>query len=212
MMKNCERGRSMIEMLGVLAIVGILTAGGISGYSKAMQKIKRDKVVTQLSLLVMNIRSIFFNQTDYSNLSEGILVKAGMVPSEMYDASAASSSSVELKHALGGMVYVFQSFNAEGKKRAFEVYLEGLTKDVCLALATTDWGMDNASGFEALYVGTGEVAGALMENVHIPAVSRPENGIYTPGQHANAVPLTIAGATGACGCSGATCVVGFKYR
>ena len=31
-------GRSMIEMLGVLAIIGVLSVGGIAGYSKAMQK------------------------------------------------------------------------------------------------------------------------------------------------------------------------------
>ena len=210
-MKNCERGRSMIEMLGVLAIVGILTAGGIAGYSKAMQKIKRDKVVTQLSMLVMNIRSLFFNQTNYSILSDRLLIDAGMAPSDMYD-SAVKSSQVGLKHALGGNVYVFSSLNSEGQPRAFEVYLEGLTEDVCLALATADWGMDQASGFEALYVGTGDVNGALMEDVNVPAVSRPENGIYTPGQHANAVPLTINGARAACACSGATCVIGFKYR
>ena len=37
-----ESGRSMIEMLGVLAIVGVLSVGGISGYSKAMSKYKID--------------------------------------------------------------------------------------------------------------------------------------------------------------------------
>ena len=31
-----EVGRSMIEMLGVLAIIGVLSVGGIAGYSKAM--------------------------------------------------------------------------------------------------------------------------------------------------------------------------------
>ena len=34
----CSVGRSMIEMLGVLAIVGVLSVGGIAGYSKAMEK------------------------------------------------------------------------------------------------------------------------------------------------------------------------------
>lgn len=33
---NTERGRSMVEMLGVLAIIGILSAGAMAGYSKAM--------------------------------------------------------------------------------------------------------------------------------------------------------------------------------
>ena len=35
---NNEKGRSMIEMLGVLAIIGVLSVGGIAGYSKAMMK------------------------------------------------------------------------------------------------------------------------------------------------------------------------------
>ena len=32
-MKINESGRSMIEMLGVLAIIGVLSVGGIAGYS-----------------------------------------------------------------------------------------------------------------------------------------------------------------------------------
>ena len=36
--KEEQNGRSMIEMLGVLAIIGVLSVGGIAGYSKAMMK------------------------------------------------------------------------------------------------------------------------------------------------------------------------------
>lgn len=46
-----ENGRSMIEMLGVLAIVGILSIGGISGFSKAMMKQKLNKQTEVFSLL-----------------------------------------------------------------------------------------------------------------------------------------------------------------
>lgn len=35
-----QKGRTMIEMLGVLAIAGVLSVGGIAGYSKAMTKYK----------------------------------------------------------------------------------------------------------------------------------------------------------------------------
>lgn len=34
-----ESGRSMVEMLGVLAIIGVLSVGGIAGYKTAMEKI-----------------------------------------------------------------------------------------------------------------------------------------------------------------------------
>lgn len=50
-----ERGRSMIEMLGVLAIVGILSVGGIAGYSKAMLKHKLVKQTEQISELFNTI-------------------------------------------------------------------------------------------------------------------------------------------------------------
>lgn len=43
-MKN-ETGRSMVEMLGVLAIIGVLSVGGISGYSKAMYRLKMNKTI-----------------------------------------------------------------------------------------------------------------------------------------------------------------------
>lgn len=37
-MGNQETGRSMVEMLGVLAVVGVLSIGGIAGYRLAMDK------------------------------------------------------------------------------------------------------------------------------------------------------------------------------
>ena len=40
-----ETGRSMVEMLGVLAIIGVLSVGGIAGYSKAMFKYKISKIM-----------------------------------------------------------------------------------------------------------------------------------------------------------------------
>ena len=44
-------GRSMVEMLGVLAIIGVLSVGAMSGYSKAMMKYKLNKQAEQLSWL-----------------------------------------------------------------------------------------------------------------------------------------------------------------
>ena len=48
-------GRSMIEMLGVLAIIAVLTVGGIAGYSKAMEKWKENKVIGEYSYLMQGI-------------------------------------------------------------------------------------------------------------------------------------------------------------
>ena len=53
-------GRSMIEMLGVLAIVGVLSVGGIQGYSKAMEKIRFNKALSEYNTLMFG----FFQHID----------------------------------------------------------------------------------------------------------------------------------------------------
>ena len=51
----CSAGRSMIEMLGVLAIVGVLSVGGIAGYSKAMEMWKIDKIINEYNNLIFGL-------------------------------------------------------------------------------------------------------------------------------------------------------------
>jgi hypothetical protein len=57
-MKNrksrAENGRSMIEMLGVLAIVGVLSVGAIAGYQKAMRKYRLNKFISGYDQLLGN--------------------------------------------------------------------------------------------------------------------------------------------------------------
>ena len=47
-------GRSMVEMLGVLAIIGVLSVGAIAGYSKAMMKYKLNKQAEAFNMLLNN--------------------------------------------------------------------------------------------------------------------------------------------------------------
>ena len=55
MYKNFEKGRSMIEMLGVLATIGVLSVGGIAGYSKAMEKFKVNKLMAEYNHLILGL-------------------------------------------------------------------------------------------------------------------------------------------------------------
>ncbi len=47
-------GRSMVEMLGVLAIIGVLSVGAMSGYSKAMFRYKLNRQAEAFSMLLNN--------------------------------------------------------------------------------------------------------------------------------------------------------------
>ena len=50
-----QSGRSIIEMLGVLAIIGVLSVGGIAGYSKAMEKWKINKLLDEYTMLLYGL-------------------------------------------------------------------------------------------------------------------------------------------------------------
>ena len=52
-------GRSMVEMLGVLAIIGVLSVGAIAGYSKAMEKWKINKNLTGYNHLIFGLMGYY---------------------------------------------------------------------------------------------------------------------------------------------------------
>ena len=56
----------MIEMLGVLAIIAVLTVGGIAGYSKAMKKYQANKVVGEIIQVLANLKEL----TEHDKLSD----------------------------------------------------------------------------------------------------------------------------------------------
>ena len=50
-----ERGRSMVEILGVLAVIGVLSIGGIQGYKYAMDKYRANDIVNEVNLRATDI-------------------------------------------------------------------------------------------------------------------------------------------------------------
>lgn len=85
-MKYCELGRSMVEMLGVLAIIGVLSVGAIAGYSKAMLKYRLNKQAEQLNTVfnaVARYHSSFSNITTQNIDLVSYFIKMGEIPTEM---------------------------------------------------------------------------------------------------------------------------------
>jgi type II secretory pathway pseudopilin PulG len=57
-MKNTnESGRSMVEMLGVLAIIGVLSIGGIAGYTMAMNRYRANEIVNAVVQAAVECRT-----------------------------------------------------------------------------------------------------------------------------------------------------------
>ncbi len=79
------QGRSMVEMLGVLAIIGVLSVGAIAGYSKAMSKYKLNKQAEQISWLLnaMYRYKDLLGQNPHRESFVPYLKKLGEIPQEM---------------------------------------------------------------------------------------------------------------------------------
>lgn len=92
--KSEQSGRSMVEMLGVLAIIGVLSVGGIAGYSKAMAKFKTSKALDQVSTTVANVRTLYSGQPNYSGLTTEIAIKMGAIGAEMLSGQSPTSAKV----------------------------------------------------------------------------------------------------------------------
>ena len=54
-----ERGRSMIEILGVLAIIGVLSFGGIQGYKYAMDKHRANDIINEVNMRATDIWHLY---------------------------------------------------------------------------------------------------------------------------------------------------------
>ena len=48
---QAQDGRSMVEMLGVLAIIGVISIGGIAGYRMAMNRYQANQIANEINLM-----------------------------------------------------------------------------------------------------------------------------------------------------------------
>ncbi len=146
MAKNTQSGRSMIEMLGVLAIIGVLSVGGIAGYSKAMQKYRINKTIEQITLIAGNVRAFFGPQRSYSGLSATVLKKAKLVPDEMWNGS-------NIINAWGGQVNISLASSVDGKgdNKAFSIMFLGLPQEACIELLSQDYTALDVKMIDVIY-------------------------------------------------------------
>jgi type II secretory pathway pseudopilin PulG len=117
----------MIEMLGVLAIVGILSVMGISGYTKALNKHRLNRQTEQMSLLFSAITfrlNQFFDVNVQAASFIPSLKAAGDIPSDMFHANS--------------NYYIYDSFNKK----------IGLISEDCEGAGTT---ARNCSGVKLSY-------------------------------------------------------------
>ena len=185
--KNEQNGRSMVEMLGVLAIIGVLSVGGIAGYSKAMTKFKINKSMDQISMLVANIRTLFSGQRNYSGLNNANAVSFGIIPNEMDGGGGVITNAFAGNVTIGTAAAVDKG----DTNAAFTIKYEGLGQEACVTMATSDWGSGSSSGLVNMTVSAADKGGTTYSGTDLP--------------------VTLINAAANCNCTTATCSIQWTY-
>lgn len=180
-----QSGRSMVEMLGVLAIIGVLSVGGIAGYSKAMAKFKINQALDQITTMVINIRSTFSTQIDFSDASTANIIALGLPDANMISGAGAARTLV---NPFGGNITIgHASVGGEAANSSFTIKYDGLDSNACQSLALADWGSAASSGLLHMKVG---------------------NQVYNQGDF----PLTVSDAVTNCAAANDGNEITWEYR
>lgn len=116
-MTRTEIGRSMVEMLGVLVITGVLSVGGLVGYSYAMSKWRANNIVHELELVSYSL-SMQFN-TNAQTLMLGDPYDNGHIESETYDFAYGCGNNMNTQK------------NCSASEKNYWMSLNGVPKNVC---------------------------------------------------------------------------------
>ena len=155
--KKSQNGRSMIEMLGVLAIIGVLSVGGIAGYSKAMQKYRINKTIDQITQLVNGVRTLYSGQKSYTGIDTNVLRKAKILPESAFEDSTSNNAT----NPFGSRLEIL------GFGKFVNVAYYGVPDDACIELMSQDWG--DSEGLIAVGIAFGTQVFEIAQNPSCPA-------------------------------------------
>jgi Tfp pilus assembly protein PilE len=126
-----ESGRSIVEMLGVLAIMGVITIMGISGYSQAVGRINRNKMVEDIVGLAQEVRTLYAGQNLYdSEIQDNVIGVKGIDPSNQHP----------LPNPFGGDYAIeLAGTPTNNKSPFFKITADNISQADCTTFKTMTW-------------------------------------------------------------------------
>ena len=157
MKKISQSGRSMMEMLGVLAIVGVLSVGGFAMVGKMQANYEANKVMDEIADLANRIKPVFRdyeNKPEYYNNMNKYLRKAKAYPDSFNENESGTIDNSDFLGSTGigyEVRYVCKGSVATGQKcngtKYYMIFLKNMTEDLCNQVVTSNWGSPSTNGF-----------------------------------------------------------------
>ena len=150
-----QYGRSMIEMLGVLAIIGVLSVGGIAGYSKAMTKWKINQTIEQIEQITHNTFTAYVNQKEMDDICT--YGRSGEKAINLLKSLSIISEDMivdgQLKNSFGGKLHIsipLNEYEHHINEKSINIEYYNIPREACMALGSLDWakGSDTVIGIQ----------------------------------------------------------------
>lgn len=204
-------GRSMVEMIGVLSIVAVLSVGGLTGYTKMMMQYKINKSIEQITNMSARISTIGSQASSYDGLSNQSAVKFNAIPAEVI-----SSDGVTLKNPFGGSVHITPAplFSDGTDVLAYTIMYTDLPEAACVALGAHDWGHGSNTALIGVGVAVSEsVADATANKLYQKCTGESGGGYAAACSEGISLktPLPVSVAAQTCSCADDSCAVVLKY-
>lgn len=162
--QHCEKGSSIIEVLAVLALIGIFAMGMLAGYNHVMGKFNTSKIVTSAQALMKNLSSYFSSFRSYPAMTAKQLFDLGFIEGDSFD-----QETNQAVHPFNGEI----TFAVENGGLRYSITYHGLPGNVCVAMAMMDIPVTNLLSIQ---IGNHtarhypEPGVAYNQNIHLPYV------------------------------------------
>lgn len=123
-----ESGRSMVEMIGVLSVMGLITAGAFALISYGMASHRISRANDDVANIAENVRALFAESANYNNLPSTYLAGTTLLDAMSLTTTTPFGSSTTYS-------VIQDSENSKG----FVVVLNGLNANMCSVLANRAW-------------------------------------------------------------------------
>jgi len=126
-LKNCESGRSMVEIVGVLAVMGLITAGAFVLIRSGGATQKRSRAMDDVAVIAENIRGLYAESDDFSDLTDDAATGTTLIDALYLNTTTPFGQNTTYS--------VVKNDNPAN----FTVKLIGLDSKDCSALAAAAW-------------------------------------------------------------------------
>lgn len=144
MKEKSQSGRTIVEMMMVLFVLGTFTASTMALVSKGMDKYRASLILSQVREVRKAVSSRYAALGVYTGLTSEVMIKERLLSANMVTEN-------KLYHAFKSEIGLSVA-DSGGTGRSFKITFPGIPLPNCLDLALIDWATDSTAALVSIKI------------------------------------------------------------